>query len=45
MTKVPGFAEAFVARWRIVEMDIRLRFSNAAGVLQQPARAKDRSLL
>jgi hypothetical protein len=25
MAKVPGFASAFAGRWRIVEMDIRLR--------------------
>jgi len=25
MTKVPGFAKIFAGRWRIVEMDIRLR--------------------
>jgi hypothetical protein len=25
MAKVPGFAKAFAGRWRIVEMDIRLR--------------------
>jgi hypothetical protein len=25
MTKMPGFAKAFAARWRIVEMDVRLR--------------------
>jgi hypothetical protein len=30
MAKVPGFAKAFAGRWRIVEMDIRLRFANAA---------------
>jgi hypothetical protein len=25
MAKVPGFAKAFVGRWRTFEMDIRLR--------------------
>ena len=30
MAKVPGFAKAFAGRWRIVEMDIRLRLRNAA---------------
>jgi hypothetical protein len=25
MAKVPGFAKAFAGRWRIVEMDNRLR--------------------
>jgi len=25
MTKVPGFTKIFAGRWRIVEMDIRLR--------------------
>ena len=30
MAKVPGFAKAFAGRWRIVEMDIRSTFANAA---------------
>ncbi len=25
MARLPGFAKAFAGRWRIVEMDIRLR--------------------
>jgi hypothetical protein len=29
MAKVHGFAEAFAGRWRIVEMDIRLRLSSS----------------
>ena len=31
MAKVPGFAKAFAGRWRIVEMDIRLRFQTRLG--------------
>ena len=30
MAKVPGFAKAIAGRWRIVEMDIRLRLRKAA---------------